>query len=227
MLYYDLHLHSCLSPCADKDMTPNNICAMARLKGLDLIALTDHNTSGNLWAFEQTAKENGLLFLPGLEVCTAEEVHLLAYFPSVEQAGRMGDWCLKHLPPEKNRPEFFGRQVLMDAMDQEVGEEDALLIGALSQDLESVILQVRSLGGVTVPAHIHRSFGLLTVLGFLPGDPDFPTVEIKPGETLPEGRRGITSSDAHRLGDIAERLNTLPVAEKSVTAVLSWLAGGN
>lgn len=225
MLYYDLHLHSCLSPCADKDMTPNNVCAMARLKGLDLIALTDHNASGNLAAFDRAAAKNGLLFLPGLEVCTAEEVHLLTYFASVDQAQRMGEWCRLHLPQEKNRPEFFGQQVLMDEEDRPTGQEEALLIGALDQGLSTVVKTARSLGGVVVPAHIHRSYGLLTVLGFLPGDEGFQTVEIRPGEQPPAGTRSITSSDAHHLGDIAERQYTLPVRQKSVLAVLAWLDG--
>ena len=168
MLYYDLHIHSALSPCAEEDMTPCNICAMAALKGLDLIAVTDHNSGGNLRAVAQADGERELLFLPGIEVCTAEEVHILTYFPTVDAAEAMGAWCKAQLLGQRNKPQFFGAQRLMNSRDEVLGEEEALLIGALAADLGQVCSQARSLGGVPVPAHVFRSYGLMTVLGFFP-----------------------------------------------------------
>lgn len=204
-LYYDLHIHSCLSPCADDDMTPCNIAGMARIKGLDMFAVTDHNSARNLRACERAAEDMGLLFLPGMELCTAEEVHVLAYFPSVEAAEKMGDMCLKWLPDKKNRPDFFGRQIVMDENDGETGEEDALLIGALSLGLDALTEKVRALGGVPVPAHVFRGNGLIQMLGFVPEDAGFRTLEAREGDQELPGCLMLRSSDAHRLGDISER----------------------
>lgn len=206
---------------------PCNVCAMAALKGLDLIALTDHNTGGNLKAFSEAAREQGLIFLPGIEVCTSEEVHILTYFAQVDAAEAMGAWCKEQLLGQKNNPQFFGTQRLLTSRDEPVGEEDALLIGALAADLGEVCHKARSLGGVPVPAHVFRSFGLLTVLGFFPPDAGFKTAEAKPGETLPEGIFTLHSSDAHTLGAIAEREQALPVATRTPQAVLDFIKAGS
>lgn len=226
-LHYDLHIHSALSPCADEEMTPCNVCAMARLKGLELIALTDHNSARNLRAFAQAARERELRFLPGLEVTTAEEVHLLTYFPDVERAESMGAWCREQLMGQKNRPAFFGRQLVLDSGDRILGEEDALLIGALASGLDEVCAKVRSLDGVPVPAHVNRSYGLLTVLGFFPPDAGFMAAEARPGEELPPGVLPLHSSDAHTLGAIAEPEHALPL-EKGAAAgeILALLRRG-
>jgi hypothetical protein len=222
-LYYDLHIHSCLSPCADQLMTPKNICAMAAIKGLNLIALTDHNTAGNVRVTEKAAAEEGLLFLPGIEICTAEEVHLLAYFESCSACEKMGQYCLEHLPPIQNKPEFFGEQTYIGPDDQPSGFEERLLITALSLPLEQVVQKVRSLGGVPVPAHIFRGNGIMTMLGFIPPHVGFTTVEVQAGEIPPGGLRSITSSDAHELGVIAEREHYLNVfaSRESVLLLLS------
>ncbi|NLE70419.1 MAG: PHP domain-containing protein [Clostridiales bacterium] len=222
-MYYDLHLHSCLSPCADEDMSPANICAMARLKGLDLIALTDHNTGGNLAACFEAAQRQGLLFVPGMELCSKEEVHLLAYFPDVKAALQMDAAIRPLLPRANNRPDTFGRQLLMDSGDRVLGEEDALLIGALDAGLDQLTGMVRSLGGAAVPAHIHRGYGLIQVLGFLPETPRFYAVEAAPGQQVPEGCLALHNSDAHQLGMIQERLHSLPAMD--VPALIAALNG--
>ena len=108
--FADLHIHSCLSPCGDKDSTPANICGMAKIKGLDIIALTDHNTARNLPAAREVCEAYGILLLPGMEITTREEVHMLGYFPSVECALDFGEMLRAHLPKAKNRPQFFGEQ---------------------------------------------------------------------------------------------------------------------
>lgn len=208
---YDLHIHSCLSPCADKEMTPNNICGMAHLKGLKIIAVTDHNSARNLRACQEAARRFDLLFVPGMELCTREDVHLLCYFPSVEQAEEMGRRVRKLLPPQKNRPEFFGEQLLMDAQDEVTGQEEALLIAATSLGFSEACALVRAHGGVPVPAHIHRGNGLVQMLGFIPPGDGLTALELKPGEPAPQGYRILHSSDAHRLGDISEALHSLDI----------------
>ncbi|NLX82531.1 MAG: PHP domain-containing protein [Clostridiales bacterium] len=224
MLYYDLHIHSCLSPCAQEDMTPANICAMARLKGLDVIALTDHNTGGNLAACDEAARREGLLFLPGMELCASEEVHLLVYFPDVKSAMKMDTAIRSLYPAEKNRPEYFGHQWLMDSQDQVLGEEEGLLIGALAADAAALTDMVESFGGAAVPAHIYRGYGLIQVLGLMPPGPRFHAVELSLGQEVPKGCLPLHSSDAHQLGMISEREHSLPIA-RDIKTLLKYLIG--
>jgi len=213
-LHYDLHIHSALSPCGDQDMTPNNIVRMAMLKGLDLIAVTDHNSAGNLPAVKQVAEECGVMLLPGLEVTTAEEVHLLAYFQTVEAALELGGIIYASLPPIKNRPDIFGRQLLLDSEDQVIGEVEKLLVNACGYSLQQVCGIVRGLDGVPVPAHVNReSNSIVSNLGFIPEDLGFSAIEL--AEHLPAGGIDLTryrvlhSSDAHYIADIAERVHYL------------------
>ena len=131
-LFCDLHIHSCLSPCGDELMTPNNIAGMAMLKGLDAIAVADHNSARNLPALSKTCAAMGVLLLPAMELTTAEEAHLLSYFPTVEAALAFSEELHGHLPPIQNRPDIFGPQQVLDEDDEQVGSEDLLLLNALS-----------------------------------------------------------------------------------------------
>lgn len=226
----DLHIHSCLSPCGDEEMTPANICAMARLKGLDAIALCDHNTTRSLPAMEALCGECGLVFLPGVEITTREEVHLLGYFPTVEAALRFGEALRAYLPARKNRPDFFGHQYVMDPDDHIIAEEDALLIAASGLSLSAAAALVRSHGGISVPAHINRGAnGMLVNLGFLPDTPVFPVLEI--WNELPcdpavlAGKRILHASDAHYLGDIREREDAVALPVRDRASLFSWLCG--
>ena len=116
-LYADLHIHSCLSPCGDQDMTPGNILGMAKIKGLDVVAISDHNAAGNLPAAQKIAEAYDLLLVPAIEITTREEVHMLGYFPSVEAAVSFGNMLKEHLPPKKNKPSLFGQQLIMNEDD--------------------------------------------------------------------------------------------------------------
>ena len=227
--FADLHIHSCLSPCGDNDMTPGNILGMAVVKGLDAVAISDHNAAGNLPAAQKIADAYGLLLIPAMEITTKEEVHMLGYFPDVEAAVEFGKLVKEHLPAKKNKPSFFGEQLLMNEDDQVIGQEDALLIGATDLPLSECARLVRSFGGEPVPAHINRGAnGLLVNLGFMPDDPLFPTVEVWRGLPCPleplEGRHVLHSSDAHYLGDIQEPEFTLHLPEKTVKAFLQWIS---
>lgn len=226
--YYDFHIHSALSPCADEDMTPNNIVNMARLKGISMIAVTDHNSCGNLRAVMQVAA-NDPLVLPGIEIETAEEVHILGYFPSLEQAEAMEKVVKEHLPFIPNRPEIFGRQLYMDADDTVTGEEEGLLVTATTLGVADVFSVVQNLGGVAVPAHIDRgSYSILSNLGFLPPELAIRTVEItaKNRARLEERYKSLTiltSSDAHYLGDIAEMEQYIDISTKTTHEILDKL----
>lgn len=208
-------------------MTPLNIVMMAKLKGLDAIAVTDHQSAGNIRAFAEAAEREGLMLLPGLEICTKEEVHLLAYFETVEAAEEMGEYCRTNLPPIPNRPSYFGNQILMNALDEPQGEEKLSLITALFQDLSAVSRKVRDLGGVPVPAHINRgNNGLLGALGFIPPEEGFTAFEV--ARELPlKAALGqaivLNSSDAHQLGAISERESFLSGVNdpRSILACLS------
>ena len=224
----DLHIHSCLSPCADEDMTPANICGMAHLKGLDVIAVTDHNSARNLPYVKEAADYYGLILLPGLEITTREEVHMLGYFPTVEQAVEAGEFFSCHLPPLKNKPQLFGTQLVVNTEDEVQAIEDRMLIGATSLSLAQCADEVAKRGGIAVPAHINcGSSGLLINLGLMPLEPDFPIVEtarhLPLDERAVKGRMQLHSSDAHQLGSILERDFYLEAEHKSLEKVLKAL----
>ena len=161
----DLHIHTCLSPCADDDMTPNNIVNMSRIKGLDIIAITDHNAAGNCAAVLEAAGGSGLLVVPGMELCTADEIHLLVLFSDTDTAIGFQEQVFRNLLPVKNREDVFARQVYMNSFDEETGTEDRFLIGACMICTQDAILMARSMGGAVLPAHVDReSFSMLQTL---------------------------------------------------------------
>ena len=176
---YDLHIHSCLSPCAQNDMTPNNIVGMAALKGLDVIAVSDHNSARNLPAVCAVAKRYDICVVPALEVQTREDVHVLTYFPDLGAALEFGEWVYSLLPPIQNKVSLFGEQLICDQADQVVGQEERLLIQAISASIDEVVRVVSGMGGVVVPAHINRmANSLISVLGFIPDALSFTAMEI-------------------------------------------------
>jgi hypothetical protein len=229
---YDLHLHSCLSPCADDDATPANLAGMAAVQELTFAALTDHNTCGNVRSFFSAAKEHPLLVpVAGMELCTSEEIHLVCLFPGVDEAERFEEETVRPVRvPVKNDPARFGRQIKMDAEDGVVGEEENWLIPAAGIDLESATEAVRALGGEAFPAHIDRpSYGLLSVLGMFPESPRFGAVEVAKSENIPrlvaehalDLAKILTDSDAHRLMDVNGAEHFLDLPEPTVPALLS------
>ena len=197
-----------------------------------MIAVTDHNSCGNLRAVMQVAA-NDPLVLPGIEIETAEEVHILGYFPSLEQAEAMEKVVKEHLPFIPNRPEIFGRQLYMDADDTVTGEEEGLLVTATTLGVADVFSVVQNLGGVAVPAHIDRgSYSILSNLGFLPPELAIRTVEItaKNRARLEERYKNLTiltSSDAHYLGDIAEMERYMDISTKTIPEILEKLTNKN
>ena len=234
-LYYDLHLHSCLSPCASNENTPADLVNMCALAGLDVIALTDHNSTGNCAAFLSAAQRRGLLALPGMELTTAEEVHVICLFPDLARAQAFGRYVTDRLPPMRNDPRIFGQQLLMDSESTVLGEDLHLLSGATVIPISALSSLMEAFSGVAYPAHIDRtSFSLLSNLGFWDRELGFPLAEISPRcpEHFAERRRDlrrvplISSSDAHALDQIADARYTMDLPERSAEAVLAWLRRG-
>ena len=169
-LYYDLHIHSALSPCGDEDMTPNNIVNMAYLKGLDIIAITDHNSCLNARAVMEAGK-GVVKVVPGMEVTTSEEVHTLCLFPDIESAEDMGELVRSKMSGIKNDPRIFGRQLVLNSQDEITGEEENLLVNAIDMDIYEVSAETKKRGGLFIPAHIDKSsYSVTANLGFLPPD---------------------------------------------------------
>lgn len=184
MIYYDFHIHSCLSPCGDNDMTPNNIVNMAALSGLDTIAISDHNTIGNVKAAMEVGKSCGVNVIPGMEVETSEEVHILTLYPSLEAAEVVAKEVYKRLPDIKNKTEIFGEQIYMDCDDNIVGYEDKLLISPADISFDELYDLVKSVGGLFIPAHVDRhSYSVLTNLGFIPEEFDIKFIEVSTATT--------------------------------------------
>ena len=222
---YDLHIHTCLSPCGDALMTPPNIANMAYVKGLDIIAITDHNSALNARAVMRAAQDLPLTVIAGIEATTAEEIHVVCLFPDADSAERAGAELERHLPPIQNRPEYFGEQVIMDENEEVLGTFPLLLPNALDISIDALPKLIGSFGGFCYPAHIDRaSNSIIAVLGEVPETPKFSCLEVhKPlsffenTENLRyrDGYTIITSSDAHRLQDISEREHLIELEEPS------------
>jgi PHP family Zn ribbon phosphoesterase len=230
----DLHIHSAVSPCADKDMTPNNIVNMALLKGLDAIAVTDHNTGANLRAVDICARKAGLVFIPGIEVESSEEVHMICLLPDLERAHELHLIVQEALPDIKNRADIFGNQLIMDENDITIGEEQRMLITATRLSVDDICMTVRSLGGAVIPAHVDRtSYSMISNLGFIPEELGFKYIEISKAcdrygyrAAHPEldRYRFVQSSDAHYLGDMLERCSMLDAEGLCADAIVRALA---
>lgn len=234
-LSYDLHLHSCLSPCGDEDMTPANIVGMAALKELDVIAVTDHNSCKNCPAVMKLAEAYGVLAIPGMELTTQEEIHVVCLFGELEAAMAFDAYVYQHLLPIPNREDIFGRQLIMDEEETVLGKVENLLINSTDIAFDSVYRLLEGYGGIMLPAHIEKNANsLLANLGFVPPDSQFRCFELKDlGKlsTVQEANpylkkcKVITNSDAHYLEHIHEPVNFLHCKEKSTQGVLEALGG--
>lgn len=230
---YDLHIHTCLSPCGDNDMTPANIVCMAQLKGLDVIAITDHNSVLNCEPAMKYGEAFGVLVIPGMELTTEEEVHVVCLFPTLEKALGFGRYVDERLIRVPNDPKIFGHQYIMDEDEQIKGELPDLLINATSIGFSDVASALAPYDGVMIPAHLDKSStSLISNLGFIPPDSTFHTFELKKMASLHGLRKAhgylngcnvITSSDAHYLEHINEAVNTLNVNDKSIEGILEVL----
>lgn len=232
---YDFHVHSCLSPCGDNDMTPNNMVNMAALLGCDIMAITDHNTCANVPAVMEAGKSAGILVVPGMELCTAEEAHVVCLFDSAKGALEFGKYISENIPDIKNKPEIFGDQLILDANDNIIGKEDRLLITSSFITVNDVMRLVHLYGGTAFPAHINKdSYSVVASLGVVPEEAGFNAVEITAacdlnsfGKAHPEieGKLIVTDSDAHYLESLSENMGWIELPEKSLKALIAFLDG--
>lgn len=213
---YDLHIHTAASPCGDENMTPCNIVNMSLLKGLNLIAITDHQTVANCEAVIKVGKEKGLKVLPGMEMECSEEFHMVALFKDLAPAYEMQRWLWQYLPHRINRKTIFGEQLILNEKDEVIGEIDQLLLIAAQVSAYEMIQKVRAVGGLIYPSHIDRnSYSILSNLGSIPKEYDFTYLEISAQadykayqEKYPSAIL-LQSSDAHYLQDISEAIHLI------------------
>ncbi len=233
-LSFDLHMHSCLSPCGRDENTPANLAGMCALAGIQVVALTDHNTCGNCPAFLEAARHYGLLALPGMELTTLEEVHVVCLFPELDRAMAFSNHVRTRLSPIQNDPKRFGEQWYMDTEDHILGEETAFLAGATDIGVYDTAALVRSYGGLAYPAHIDRpAFSLLGNLGLWDEAMGFPIAEISANCPPDLGQRPdlkgvpfIQACDAHYLDQIPDAHQYMELPQATAQAVLDWLRRG-
>lgn len=205
----DLHVHTVVSPCAAIEMIPPLIVQAALDRGINLIAITDHNSSANVAAVQQAAQGTDLTVLPGMELQTREEVHLLCLFDTLEQMASWQEVVDAHLPELENNIEYFGEQFVVDETGEFIRRETRLLLTSANISLEAAVTGVIKLGGIAIPAHVNRTaFSLLANLGFVPPGVPFAALEISRHLTLAQARDKfpqlkqfalLQNGDAHHL----------------------------
>ncbi|MCH4889039.1 PHP domain-containing protein [Acidaminobacter sp. JC074] len=232
-LYYDFHIHTGFSPCGSEDMSPNNIVNMSIIKGLDAIAITDHNGIGNVRVTVEVGEKLGLIVIPGMEIQTVEDVHMVVLFRDIIALENFYQGIKDKRLMIKNKPERFGEQVIFNDQDEIVGYEDNYLITPYSLTINEIIKTVQSLDGVVFPAHINRnSFSIIKSLGFIDKDMAIENIEWygkRPDDAediekrMFRKYRELINSDAHDLISISERENYLEVEEKSIQGIFKVL----
>jgi len=221
----DLHIHTCLSPCAELDMYPRSIVERAMDKRLDVIAICDHNSAENVLFVQQAAEGLPIVVLPGMEVTSREEVHTLALFDNLDALLELQGMIYRHLPG-KNDEEVFGCQAIVNEKNEVEGFNDHLLIGATELPLLGLIESIHALGGLAVASHIDReSFSVISQLGFISDDMPFDALEVSARVGMQDARYRypelcrrtfLVSSDAHFVRDIGRGYTDIVLEEVSV-----------
>jgi len=200
----DLHNHSCLSPCGSLELSPRYLLELGKARGLEIMALTDHNSSLNCPAFAKLSGHYGIIPIFGLEVTTSEEIHVLCLFGSLEASMTFGEYAYSIITPFPNNPEKAGDQVYVDEEDNIEGEVEYYLVNPLDISVDSIGAKTAEYGGIVIPAHVDRyAFSMTSQLGAVVNGPWAalecvripPFFADKPLNTL--GYPLITSSDAH------------------------------
>jgi hypothetical protein len=230
----DLHIHTCLSPCAELNMGPKAIVAKALQQGLDVIGISDHNSSENVPAVMKAAQDRNLTVLPGMEVTSKEEVHILAVFDSVDRALQLQEIVYEHLHGE-NDTEAFGLQVVVNEDHDVLGFNKRLLAGATELSVEQVVDSISALEGLAIAAHVDReTFGILGQLGFVPEDLHLDALELSVNTSAEQARRRfpeyagyafVRSSDAHSATEIGKVWTSLLLCEPNTREIKKALRG--
>jgi len=229
---FDLHMHSCLSPCGSNENTPALLAGLSAVNGTDIIALTDHNTCRNCGAFMEAAEHYELLGIPGMELTTSEEVHVVCLFPELKAAEAFGEYVHTRLMQVKNRPKFFGQQLVVDTDDNVICEEEIMLAGATDIGIYKVFDLVNEYGGVAYPAHIDRSStSLLSNLGFWDPSMKFPIAELSFGCDFDklkdrkdlQGLKFVRGSDAHYPDQLKTAFQFIDLEAKTAAELVNKL----
>lgn len=231
----DLHIHTVLSPCGDLEMSPSAIVERALARGLDMIAITDHNTTRQVKVTQKIGREHGLFVLGGVEVTSQEETHCLCFFEADSQLDQFQDFLDTHLPPIPNDEDRFGYQLIVDENDEIVGEEQYHLLNAIDVDIDGIYEEVHRIGGLFVPAHINKgTTSLISQLGFIPPDLKADGLEINRRTTREEILKKfaylkrfnfITDSDAHFIDNIGDVYNVIYMEHRNFQEFSLALAG--
>ena len=221
---YDVHIHSCLSPCGDDELTPAFVAGAAKLGGLDVVALSDHNSAKNCPAFLTAAEFYGIAALPGIELSTVEGVHVLCLFECLDDALKFDEYVSERLIKMENRPEFFGNQLVMNEDDEIVAREPYLLSGDTEIPFNEARELVARFGGVALPAHIDRKVnGAVEIFGTVPTEAGFCAFELRAREKTDEYMQYMTAeplilynSDAHFAEDIGSAGGTITLDDGEI-----------
>lgn len=223
-VYYDFHIHSALSPCANDEMTPSNIVGMAAVKGLNAIAVSDHNSIKNVKATIACGEDFGITVVPAIEVQTSEDIHVLCLFYGYETLESF--YKTLTTTKVKNREDIFGSQLIIDAEDNITGQEEYLLLVGVEQSIYEVIRRTKDFGGIAAPAHIDRDEnGILAILGDIPPDLGADTIELSKNAPIEVKNKyscykQLHNSDAHRLEDISEAVNYIEAPSFSLKDII-------
>jgi len=234
----DLHVHSLLSPCAAVEMTPRNIIRNAVAAGVDIVAITDHNAGDNVAAAMRAAAGTGVTVLPGMEVQTREEVHLLTLFEKMRDFVRWCDFIKLHRSPLKNDERKFGAQFVVDETDELVRVEESMLLASTDLSVQQASEQAAQIGGMVIAAHVDRpAYSLISQLGFIPSDVRLDAVEVSRRMEWTTARQKIAaigelpvivSSDAHTIDDFVSGPKTMFHVESPTLAEMRQaLEAGN
>ncbi|OGW18972.1 MAG: hypothetical protein A2077_03875 [Nitrospirae bacterium GWC2_46_6] len=231
----DLHVHTCLSPCAELDMTPRRIIDAAMEKGIDIIAVSDHNSAENAEIAMRIAEDKGITVLPAMEVTSCEEAHVIAVFDTIEKISAFQEIVYKNLPDGINDERLRGYQLVVNEKDEILSFNKRLLFNATFFSLKDLVDVIHNYGGLAVASHIDREFfSVMSQFGFIPEDIRFDALEIsyntkKDRADAVFGRyrsySWITSSDAHHLSDIGRRTTSFFLERPSFEEIKRALKG--
>ena len=222
----DLHIHTCLSPCTELNMSPSGILTAAKKKEIDILGICDHNSTENSQAILNAAKEMRIGIIPGMEVTSQEEVHVLALFDDLENALKLQQHVYENLPG-KNDQEAFGMQVIVNEKEEVLGFNDKLLIGATTISLDEVLRLIHAFEGLAIASHINReAFSIIGQLGFIPDNLELDALEISSSITIEEAKKKYSynypitcSSDAHYPDDIGKSFTSFLLHDGTVTEI--------
>ena len=224
----DLHVHTCLSPCGDLEMSPRKIAATALARNIRMLAICDHNSAENAPAVIMAAKAGNTTVLPGMEVCSKEEIHVLGIFEELDAAFKLQSIVYDHLPG-KNDPDVFGPQVVANEWDEVLGFQEKLLIGASDLPVDRVVDEIHRLGGLAIASHIDRQmFSVISQLGFIPDGLRFDALELTCYIRTDEARHRfersrqfplVRNSDAHQLADLGTNTSEYLVERPSLEEI--------